>query len=84
MPLTASQRSQRARIAAQTRWGNTPDRTAATQPARDKFTRRFADEVDLEYPDLPAEQRAALIESRRSAYFSRLTYRRSRTRQTGT
>ena len=84
MPLTASQRSQRARLAAQTRWGRTPDRTAATAPARDKFTRMFADQVDAEFPDAAPEQRAALIESRRSAYFTRLAYQRSRSAATAT
>lgn len=81
-PLTAAQRQQRARLAAQTRWGKTLDRTAATQKARDQFTGRFEREVDAEFPDATPEQRAALIESRRSAYFTRLTFQRSRSRQT--
>jgi hypothetical protein len=85
MPLTASQRSQRARLAAQTRWGNTVDRTAATQAARDKFRARFEHEVDAEFPHATPEQRDALIESRRSAYFTRLHFQRSRSQQaTGT
>lgn len=39
--LTDSQRSQRARLAALSRWGKTEDRAAATAPARDAFLDKF-------------------------------------------
>jgi len=38
--------SERARHAAQCRWANTPDRSAATIPGRRKFLSRFEDDDD--------------------------------------
>ncbi len=43
---TAEDRSLIAQIAAAERWGRTPDRTAATAPARAGLRARFAREVD--------------------------------------
>jgi hypothetical protein len=40
--LTPEQRSSRARLAALSRWANTTDRTAATQPARDALAAQWA------------------------------------------
>jgi hypothetical protein len=82
-PLTASQRTQRARLAALTRWGRTPDRTAATRAARDQFAARFEREVDAEFPpgSITPEQRDDMVAARRSAYFTRLHYQRSRHQQ---
>ncbi len=37
-----------ASIAANTRWANEANRTAATRPARDAFETRFLDQVDPE------------------------------------
>jgi hypothetical protein len=44
--LTPSERSLRARVAAHTRWAQTPDRAAATASARQVFLDRFDREVD--------------------------------------
>lgn len=39
--LTPEQRSMQARLAALSRWANTTDRTAATQPARDALAAKW-------------------------------------------
>lgn len=74
--LTASQRSQRAKIAAAARWAKA-DGHQGTQAARDAFMARFEDEVD---PDgvLSADERARRAESARRAYFQRMAFARSR------
>lgn len=43
--LTPSQRSQRAKLAALTRWGKTEDRAAATEPAREAFLAKFPNDT---------------------------------------
>lgn len=70
-PTTSSERSQIARIAANTRWAREDDRTAATQPARDGLDRRFEREVD---PDgvLAPDELARRVTSARKAHFQRL------------
>lgn len=72
--LTASERSQRARLAAQSRWAKA-DRQAGTQAARDAFMARFEDEVD---PDrvLSAQERGRRAESARKAHFQRMAFNR--------
>jgi len=63
--------SQRARIAAYTRWSRTPDARGATAPARRAFEQRFEREVDPE-GTLPDDVRHRLAEAARKAYFARL------------
>ena len=72
--------SQRARIAAYSRWANTPDAAGATEPARRAFASRFEREVD---PDgiYPPEVRARLAKAARSAYFARLAYASAKARK---
>lgn len=74
--LTASQRSQRAKIAASARWAK-GDRVAGTQAARDAFMARFEDEVDPERV-LPVSERARRAESARRAHFQRMAFDRGR------
>lgn len=75
--LTPSQRSQRARLAATSRWSK-EDGSAGTQAARSAFLDRFEREVD---PDgvLPPEERARRAEAAKRAYFQRLAFARHRT-----
>lgn len=70
----------RGRIAANQRWSQTPDRTEATEPARQAFMARFEAEVD---PDgtLDPELRAKLAENARKAYFQRMALASAKTRQ---
>jgi len=72
--------SQRARIAAYTRWSRTPDATSATAPARRAFDLRFEREVD---PDgsLSPDVRRTLAERARKAYFARLAYASAKARR---
>lgn len=72
--------SQRARIAAYTRWSRTPDAASATAPARRAFDLRFEREVD---PDgsLSPEVRRTLAERARKAYFARLAYASAQARR---
>lgn len=75
-----SEASQRARIAAYTRWSRTPDAASATAPARQAFELRFEREVD---PDgtLPEDVRRKLAERARKAYFARLAYASAKARR---
>jgi hypothetical protein len=78
--LTDSERVQRGRIAANSRWGRTVDRTAATAPGRRAFIEKFEREAD---PDgtLDPVLRAKLAENLRRAYYQQLSFRSSRARQ---
>jgi hypothetical protein len=76
----ASERAQRAKIAAYVRWSREPDPAAALAPARAAFARRFLDEVDLarELPEAERDRRAALA---RRAYYQRLALASVRARR---
>ncbi len=78
-PLTPSERSLRARMAAHHSWAATSDPSARTAPARQAFRDRFEREVD---PDgsLPAPERTRRAESARRAYFADLSFRSARAR----
>lgn len=69
-----------ARIAANERWSKEPDRSAATQAARDGMARKFEDQVD---PDrtLAPEERAKRVENARSAYYQRLALKSAQARR---
>lgn len=75
-----SDRSQIARIAANTRWAQTEDRSAATQAARDAMSRKFEDQVD---PDrrLAPDERARRADSARRAHFQRLALKSAQARR---
>jgi hypothetical protein len=75
-----SDRTQIAKIAANTRWANEPDRSAATQPARDGLARKFEDLVDPDRTLSPAE-RAMRAESARRAHFQRLALKSAQARR---
>jgi hypothetical protein len=78
-PLTASQRSMRARAAVHASWANTEDRKARTEPARQANLNRFEKIVDPEGKMEPAE-RALRAESARKAHYTQLAYRSARAR----
>ena len=81
MDLSPSERTQRARLAALTRWSR-EDPVGATEPARRAFLERFVDEVD---PDrkLPEAERLRRAECARRAYFTRLAYKSAVSRRRG-
>jgi hypothetical protein len=72
--------SLRGRIAALERWARTPDRTAATAPARAALDARFAAEVDPDGTLDPAE-RAKRVSMLRRAHFARLARRSAQKRR---
>lgn len=80
MSLTDSERSLRARIAAHERWAQTPDRSAATAPARAALMARFEREVDPN-GTLPPAERARRAEHARKAYYGRLALKSARARR---
>ncbi len=77
--LTPSQRSQRARLAAHTRWAHTHDRTEATRPAREAFNQRFLDDVDPDR-ELSEQDRQRRAGNARKAYFVRLSLKSAQAR----
>lgn len=65
-------RSVAGRIGAHTRWGRTPDRTAATEPARKAAASKWVAEVRAEFPDLDEKTVQKLADSRRRAHMTRI------------
>jgi hypothetical protein len=78
-PLTPAQRSTRARIAANTRWANEPDRLAATKPGRDAAFQKLLDAVD---PGriLPEDERLKRARNAQKAQLERIRLASSRAR----
>jgi hypothetical protein len=81
MALSASERSQRARIAGLVKHSKYDSRES-TAPARAAFLAKFTDEVD---PDrvLPEAERNRRAEAARKAYFARLAFRSAKARRKG-
>lgn len=79
MPLTPSERSLRARIAAHALHAGT-DSTQLLQPAREAFLRKFELEVD---PDgvLNPEERARRAEQAKKVYFLTLALKSAKARR---
>lgn len=80
MALTASELSQRGRMASHSFWASCADRSAATAPARRGFEDRFLDKVDPERK-LPPAERAIRAEHARKAYFAGLALRSAQSRR---
>jgi hypothetical protein len=78
--MTAAQRRRRARIAAETSWAATRDRTARTAPGTNAFLRRFEDQVDPDH-ELPDDQRRTMARHARRAYMLQLAERSARSRK---
>ena len=79
--IPKSERTLRARIAANARWSRTTDRSAATAPARAAAWQKFEDLVDPERR-LPPAERALRAEAARRAHFQRMALRSARARRT--
>jgi hypothetical protein len=76
----AEDRALIARIASHTRWAETHDRSAATEPARKGLDARFAREIDPDGKLAPAEL-AVRIASARRAHFQRMALASARKRR---
>jgi hypothetical protein len=70
--ITPEQRSQVARLASFTSWGNTENRTARTAPARRAFDNRFLEEAGGD---------PLRADALRKAYFARLAYKSAAARR---
>ncbi|MFG1898670.1 hypothetical protein ACGFIP_32145 [Micromonospora zamorensis] len=60
------------RIGAHTKWGRTPDRKAATEPARNAAASKWLTEVQQEFPNLDEATQRQLAASRLRAHMSRI------------
>jgi hypothetical protein len=80
IPLTPAQRSQRARIAAHTRWAREPDRLAATAPGRRAAFEKLLDEVDPERK-LSEAERLKRAKSAQQAHMARIRLAASKSRR---
>jgi hypothetical protein len=80
MPLSPSERTMRAQIAANVRWAHTVDRKTATAEARRGFNARFEREVDP-HDELSPEERARRAEYARKAHMQRLALKSARARR---
>ena len=80
MPLTPTERSLRARVAAHRSWANTADVLARTEPGRRAAMERFDREVDPDGTMDPLE-RARRAGHARSAYFSALALKSAKARR---
>ncbi|MEV0608086.1 hypothetical protein AB0I61_17145 [Polymorphospora rubra] len=67
-----SSKSRAGRIGALVRWGKTPDRTAATAPARRAASERWLREVQAEFPDIDDATAQKLAEARKRAHMTRI------------
>jgi len=74
--MTPEQRTLRARLAAHSKWAQTPNRTAATAAARAATAGRWERQVDPEGL-LDPQERARLADSAKKAYFVRLALKSS-------
>lgn len=69
----ATHHSQAGRIGAHSKWSRTPDRQAATAPARQAFRDRFTRQVREQFPDADDATIARLAESARRAHYARMS-----------
>lgn len=82
MSLTPEQRTLRAKLAANKRWGRTPisERQRVSAAGRRAFLNRFLAEVDAENPGLPEAERQMLAANKLSAHMTWLALKSSRAR----
>lgn len=78
--MSEEERTIVAKIAANTSWANTPDRSARTAPARAALWAKFEAEVDPDGTLNPAE-RAKRAENLRKAHFQRLALKSAQARR---
>jgi len=81
MPLSAEQRTQRARMAAHARWAKA-NRYEGTAPARKAFLNSFLEKVDPDWV-LPEAERERRAESALKEHMARLAFASSRKRAAG-
>lgn len=82
MARYTSEQYQKVSIAQHKRWALEPDRTAATQPARDGMHSKFVDQVDPDRVLEPAE-RAKRVKNARSAHYREMALKSAKVRRAG-
>ncbi|MCX4470497.1 hypothetical protein OOK41_09275 [Micromonospora sp. NBC_01655] len=60
------------RIGAHKRWGKTPDRRAATEPARKAAADKWLREIQVEFPNLDLATQQQMADSRRREHMIRI------------
>lgn len=70
-----------ARLAVESSWAATPDRSARTAPARAGLDAKFVREVDERWPGLSEADRQRRAEHLRKAHFARLALRSAQARR---
>jgi len=80
--VTPEERTLRAKIAANTRWGREADRTAATAKAVRASQDRFEKQVPPEITD--PVQRAKAAESLKRAFYQQMAYKSAKVRRRNT
>lgn len=80
MAMTAGARITRAKIAANVRWSQEPDRLAATAPGRRAAENRFAKLVDPNN-EMSEHDRAVRAEAARRAHFLRMASKSAQVRR---
>lgn len=80
--LTPEQRTLRARIAAETRWGNTPiaERRRVSAPGLQAANDRFLRQVDEKFPGLSDKERHKLADNLRQAHMQRMAFASAKAR----
>jgi len=78
--LSPAERAMRAKLAANTRWAKTEDRTASTEPGRRAAEARFEREVDPE-GKLPPSERAKRAANLRKAHMQRMALKSAQVRR---
>jgi|HubBroStandDraft_3_1064219.scaffolds.fasta_scaffold69356_2 hypothetical protein len=86
MPLTPSERRQRATLAAQTSWANTADRTARTEAGRAGMRRKIENERMAHFGEsawraMTGEQQAQAVDAAYKAHFAGLALKASQARR---
>ncbi len=82
-PLTPTERSIRARIAANTRWAKEPDRLAATAPGRRAAFEKLVNEVDP-HRVLTETERLKRVKNAQQAQMARVRLEASKKRRRAT
>lgn len=78
--MTPAQRALRAKLAVNTSWAKTEDRTARTAPGRAAADARFERQVREQFPDMADDEVMKRAEAARAAHYQRMQFNSARTR----
>lgn len=78
--MTPAERSLVGRIAVQTSWANTADRTARTEPGRIGLNKKFERQAREMHPDAPEVDVLKAAAALRMAHFARMSLKSAQSR----